>query len=84
MVAFFIGDQQRTRRKEDLFGAISSFFFGEQQKTWRKLDQPKNFGPPKTNFAPLTVEQRSSCGTGFVLCTLGPCLTCPTVRTAAI
>ena len=52
---FFIGGQQRTRRKVDQFGAMSFFFFfGAQQKTQRKVDNPKILAPPpERNFAPL-------------------------------
>ena len=50
---FFIGDQQRTRRKLDRVGAMTFFF---------EINHPKNFGPsPQKHFAPL--EQRSSYGT---------------------
>ena len=37
-----------------------AFCIGDHQRTRRRVDEPKNFGPPKTNF--VLLEQRSSCG----------------------
>ena len=53
MVAFFVGDQQRTRRNLDRVGAMTFFFvFGDQQtqKFLPLLPQEKNFAPLGTAF----------------------------------
>ena len=56
---FFFGDQQKTRKKLDQFGAMT-FFLTENPAESRPAQK---FWPPYKEIL-LPLEQRSSCGTG--------------------